>query len=222
MIHQLEADSIRLDYGSRKVLTDVYIKCETGKITGLLGRNGNGKTSLLNIIYGNLKAQYKSVRFDDQPVNAAFETPELLVYLPQFYFMPQQLTLKRIFSDFKLEYSTFEQTFPEFKSKYKSTLRDLSSGQRRLVEIFAVIKSPSQFALLDEPFSMLSPVLIDTIKALMLEEKNNKGLLVTDHLYEHIIAVSDTLYVLANGKTHLIRNPDEIAFLGYTKSANGL
>lgn len=42
MIHKLEADSISLEFGSRRILSDVYLKCETGKITGLLGRNGNG------------------------------------------------------------------------------------------------------------------------------------------------------------------------------------
>jgi len=42
MTHRLEADSIFLHFGERKILSDIYIKCETGKITGLLGRNGTG------------------------------------------------------------------------------------------------------------------------------------------------------------------------------------
>lgn len=54
MKHTLEADSIQLAFGQRQILTDIYFKCETGKIIGLLGRNGQGKTCLLNIVYGTL------------------------------------------------------------------------------------------------------------------------------------------------------------------------
>lgn len=54
MNHKLEIDSVFLEFGNRRILSDIYLKCETDKIIGLLGRNGNGKTSLMNIIYGNL------------------------------------------------------------------------------------------------------------------------------------------------------------------------
>lgn len=64
MINTLEADSILLEYGLRKILSDVYIKCETKKITGLLGRNGEGKTSLMNIIYGSLKPENQFVQIN--------------------------------------------------------------------------------------------------------------------------------------------------------------
>jgi ATPase subunit of ABC transporter with duplicated ATPase domains len=50
MKHILEADSVQLQFGERKILSDVYLKCETGKITGLLGRNGEGKSCLMRII----------------------------------------------------------------------------------------------------------------------------------------------------------------------------
>ena len=65
MTHKLEADSIHLEFKGRRILSDIYLKCETGKITGLLGRNGEGKTCLMEIIYGTLKSE-KSVRFDNR------------------------------------------------------------------------------------------------------------------------------------------------------------
>ena len=64
MIHKLEADGIQLAFDERNILTDIYIKCQTGKITGLLGRNGQGKSCLMEIIYGTRPAD-KSVRIDD-------------------------------------------------------------------------------------------------------------------------------------------------------------
>jgi ABC-type cobalamin/Fe3+-siderophores transport system ATPase subunit len=89
MIHTLQADSIRLEFDGRVILSDIYIKCETGKITGLLGRNGQGKSCLMKIIYGDLSCE-KSVRFDNVSQYEAFKRPDLLLYLPQFNFIPAQ------------------------------------------------------------------------------------------------------------------------------------
>lgn len=217
MMHVMEADSIHLELGSRRILSDIYLKCETGKVTGLLGRNGNGKTCLLNIIYGNMNPNSRSIRFDSTTIQHPYSRPDLLLYLPQFNFVPKTFTLKTVFSHFKLTYSLFEELFPEFKLKYKSRISDLSGGQRRLVEIYVILRSPANFVMLDEPFSHLSPLLIDAIKQLIIQEKENKGILVTDHMYRHIIDISDDIYLLLDGKTKLIKNVQEIESLGYAK-----
>ncbi|TKC03738.1 ATP-binding cassette domain-containing protein [Pedobacter frigoris] len=217
MKHTLEADGINLEFGNRKILSDIYLKCETGKITGLLGRNGNGKSCLMNIIYGTLNATDKSIRLDGRPLLQAYKKPEILLYLPQFNFIPKFLKLKSIFTDFNLEYNELESLFPEFKTKYNSRIKNLSGGQRRLIEIYIVLKSNSKFALLDEPFSHLSPLMIETVKELLLETKKTKGLLVTDHMFRDIIDVSDDLYLLTGGRTHLTKDIKELEFLGYAK-----
>jgi len=111
----------------------------------------------------------------------------------------------------------FEKLFIDFKTKYNSSVNELSGGQRRLVEAYIIIKSRSKFILLDEPFSHLTPLVIEAVKTLIIEEKKDKGFLITDHLYSHIVDISGNLYLLANRKTHLIKNMHEIAFLGYTK-----
>jgi ABC-type lipopolysaccharide export system ATPase subunit len=216
MTHKLEADSIQLEFKGRKILSSVYLKCETGKITGLLGRNGQGKTCLMKIIYGSLKCE-KSVRFDDVAQYEAYKRPDLLLYLPQFNFIPKPLSLKRVFNDFDLDYSAFEKRFPEFTSRYKSSVGILSGGDQRLVELYVVVKTISHFAMLDEPFTHLNPIQIDKVKELLLEEKENKGLLITDHMYRHITDICDHLYVLTNGKTYLTKSIEDIETLGYAR-----
>jgi len=216
MIHTLQADSIRLQFDGKIILSDIYIKCETGKITGLLGRNSEGKSCLMKIIYGDLICE-KSVRFDNISQYKAFTRPDLLLYLPQFNFIPAKLSLERILSDFELDYLLFESCFPEFVSKHKSLLGNLSGGERRLVEVYVIVKSKSQFAMLDEPFTHLNPIQVEKVKNLLCEEKNNKGLLITDHMFRHITGISDNVYVLTNGKTHLIKSEQEIEALGYAR-----
>ncbi|MDP9046794.1 MAG: ATP-binding cassette domain-containing protein [Bacteroidota bacterium] len=215
MIHTLEADGIQLEFGLRKILSDVYLKCETGKITGLLGRNGQGKTCLMNIILGTLKSSISSIRFDSNKIINARKRPELLLYLPQFNFIPKSNTIKMVLDDFRLSCNDFENRFPQFKGKQDAMVSQLSGGEWRMVEIYIIVKTPSLFAMLDEPFTHLSPVQIDNIKAFLLEEKSNKGLLITDHMYNHLLEVSDWVYLLRDGKTHLTNTAQDLDDLGY-------
>lgn len=216
MIHQLEADSIQLQFGGRVILSSVYLKCETGKITGLLGRNGQGKSCLMKIIHGTLKCE-KSVRIDNQAYHEVFKRADLLLYLPQFNFIPKSLSLKRVFHDFSLDFASFAARFPELASKYKSAVGSLSGGGQRLVELYVIVKTKSAFAMLDEPFTHLSPLQIEKVKELLMEEKKNKGLLITDHMYRQVLDICDNLYVLTNGKTHLAKSLEDIERLGYAR-----
>lgn len=217
MNHKLEIDSIQFEFNGRKILSDIYLQCETGKITGLLGKNGEGKSCLMNIIYGSLRCE-KSVRFDNVPIIQAFKRPNLLMYLPQFNFIPKTLSLQRIFQDFGLDYNKFQNTFSEFIIVDKKTsISNLSGGERRLIELYIIVKSATQFVMLDEPFTHLNPLQIEKVKELLKEEKANKGLLITDHMYRHVVDVYDNLYVLTKGKTFFAKNIVDIETLGYAK-----
>lgn len=217
MAHQLEVDSVQLQFGKREILSDVYLKCETGKITGLLGRNGTGKSSLMNIIFGSLEPAHKSVRFDGQSMPKAYQHHELLSYLPQYNYIPAHLTLSRVFSDFNLEFAPFEKYFPEFSQQHRSKIIQLSGGQRRLVETYVLIKSKSEFVMLDEPFSHLSPLMIASIKELIREEQPNKGFLISDHMYREVVELANDLYVLAEEKVYLITELADLERLGYAR-----
>lgn len=217
MIHKMEADGIVLELGVKKLLSDIYVHCETGKVTALLGRNGCGKTCLMNVMYGNMNPNSKSVRFDGKVVPVPFARPDLLLYLPQFNFVPGEFRLKKVFSHFDLEYAHFETLFPEFKLKYKERVGSLSGGQRRLLEIYLVLMANSKFAMLDEPFSLLSPIFIEIVRELIVRQKEKKGILVTDHMFRHIITISDEIYLLADGQTRKIKDINQLETLGYAK-----
>lgn len=216
MRHSLEVDSIILEFDTKRVLHDVYLKNETGKITGILGRNGSGKTCLMNIIYGELETNNKSIRLDGKVVFYGFRNPENFRYLPQFSFIPRNLKIKRIFKDFDLDFSQFTNEFPEFEKFYKVKLHRLSGGERRIIEIYSILASKAKFCMLDEPFSQIMPLHIETLKTILKNEKKNKGIIITDHLYEHVTEISDDLYVIANGKTYLTRDLDDLKTFGYT------
>lgn len=217
MLHKLEVDSVELQFGNKSILSSIYLKCETGKITGLLGRNGQGKSCLMEIIYGTLSCE-KSVRIDSVSKQELFKSPSLLVYCPQFSFIPKFLSLKRVFQDFTLDFQSFSTRFPEFVSNYNSSIGSLSGGGQRLVELYVIVKSNSKFAILDEPFTHISPLQIEKVKEMLLEEKSNKGLLISDHMYSQVLDLCDDIYLLADRRTHLTQSLSEIAKLGYLKT----
>ncbi|MBN9381435.1 MAG: ATP-binding cassette domain-containing protein [Chitinophagaceae bacterium] len=219
MTHTLTADSIQLEFGLRPILSDIYIQCQTGKITGLLGRNGQGKTCLMRIVYGDLPCSSRSVRFDNTVIPQPYRRPDLVRYLPQFNFIPPSLTVERVFSDFNLGLHELENIFPEFRPSRRSRIKDLSGGERRLINIYIISRSSSQFVLLDEPFSHLTPLQVEKVKMLLAEEKQNKGFLITDHLYQDILDISDKLYVLSDGRTRPVKGTEDLETFGYIRAS---
>lgn len=215
MRHILEADGIQLSFSNRSILSDIYIRCETGLITGLLGRNGQGKTCLMQIIYGTLLPGIKSVRFDGINHNTPYKRSDLLAFVPQFNFIPATLHISRVFKDFKLDFSEFQSIFPNSDINASSTISSLSGGQRRLIELYIIITGKSRFVMLDEPFSHLSPIQVDQIKALITVQKFNKGFLITDHMFQHVVDIADQIYLLSNGKLHMTKGVEELEYLGY-------
>src|SRR5580692_2524542 len=92
---------------SYRMTTELHLdglSVSIGRITGLLGRNGSGKTRLMK---------------------AAFAGHKNLSYLPQTEFIPPGLTLKRLFDDFQTDYQTFEKRFPEFQGWHHLKLKNL-------------------------------------------------------------------------------------------------
>jgi len=218
MTQILEVDSVILEFDSKRVLQDVYLKSETGKVTGLLGRNGTGKSCLMKIIFGELVSNDQSIRLNGNAIINKYRSPVDMRYLPQGRFIPNFLTIKRIFENFKLDFSDFTNEFPEFEKFYKTKFRNLSGGEQRIVEIYSILDCKTKFCMLDEPFSQVMPLHVDSIKKLILREKKDKGIIITDHLYKHIVDISDNLYVINNGKTYLTKSIQDLETLGYVSS----
>jgi ABC-type lipopolysaccharide export system ATPase subunit len=61
------------------------------------------------------------------------------------------------------------------------------------------------------------PLHVERIKELIKQESKNKGIIVTDHMYDHILDICEPIYLLKEGKTHLIKQPEEIELLEYAK-----
>jgi ABC-type lipopolysaccharide export system ATPase subunit len=215
MIHTLAIDSVELHFGERDILQGAYVGVQTGEVAGLLGRNGSGKSCLMRIIYGTLSCRYRTLKIDDRYTTRAYRQQGLIRYAPQFAWLPAGLRMERVFADFGIDIEDFLRDFPEMAKCRTQKIGQLSGGERRIVEIWLVLVSPVRFALLDEPFSQVMPLHIERIKDLIIREKANKGIILTDHMYRHILDVSDRVFVLSNKNSAIVKKEEDLRRLGY-------
>lgn len=206
----IEIDSVELYFSNRRILNGIYLKAETGIITGLLGRNGCGKSCLLQILFGSLQPKYKFIKIDGKPLFKPLYSQRNAAYLSQHQLAPNHVKIKTLFQLLKLDWVDFLSHFENFSKYYNSKLTHVSGGERRVIETYAVLKQEGAIVLLDEPFSNIAPLHIEKIKNLIVAEKSQKVIIVTDHYYRDIIDICDTLYLLNNGCTKKIEDLHEL------------
>jgi len=193
---RLELDNVELYHKSKLVLNSIYLKAESGHLTHISGANGSGKSSLLRIIFGDLQPKYKLLRLDQKPVMVPLYTLGQVKWLPENSFMPLNLPIRTAFQKYAVSWEAFKSLFEDFVPHSKSKFKNLSSGERRLVEAFLILKSPSKIVLLDEPFKSLSPVACERLKDLISEEKTAKLIISADHHTQHWEGLADRFYRL--------------------------
>ena len=215
----LEVDSVQKQHDGKIIISDVYLKCETGDIIGILGRNGSGKSTLLKIIFGTVAADFKFVRIDDVVKKKSSDLLKEISYLPQDNFIPNSFSVIKtialaIADDKVLEFCSDEM----IQSLLKKKIKHLSGGEIRYLEIKLVLSNNSKFVLLDEPYNGLSPIMIEKINQLITAMSSLKGILITDHNYQNVIKVSTRLALMKEGKLYHLKDENELVEKGYLKT----
>lgn len=216
MFNVLEIDSINKNFGNKQVLTDIYLKCITGDIIGLLGRNGTGKSTLLKIMFGSEAALNKFIRIDGKVYNCPYSASKQIAYLPQDSFLPKHLTVSNLIKLFlgKDNFNHFSDDTviaPFINNKVSF----LSGGELRYLEIKLLLTLPVKFVLLDEPFNGISPVLVESLKQLIRESSTSKGIILTDHDYRNVLDIANTYRLLYDGGMKIIQDRNDLIRWGY-------
>lgn len=199
-------------------MSDVYLKCETNDIIGLLGRNGSGKSTLLKIIFGITSADFKFIRIDGSVKTKTKDLFNEISYLPQDNCIPSVFTVKKA-----IELSISKDRIPEFYSDemmrkmLDKKISHLSGGELRYLEIKIILNNSSKFVLLDEPYNGLSPLMVEKVNELIAANSKTKGIIISDHNYENVIKVSTKLVLLKEGKAHHLLCKEELIEKGYLK-----
>ena len=217
MKNLLEVDSVMVSFNDRKILSDCYLRCETGDVIGILGRNGCGKSSLLKIIFGSLFTYFKFIRINGEVYDKPYKKGNLIAYLPQHDFLPKNISIKNIIDIYIADANGREKikNDPRLKSHLKKRISELSGGELRYFEIMLLVNLDTQFILLDEPFSKVEPLYKEVIIDLIKEYRQTKGFVITDHDYRNIIAASDRIILITEGACKTITSLNQLEFWNY-------
>lgn len=211
----LLVDSVTLSFGAKQVLSGAYITARTGCVTGVLGRNGCGKSCLFKCIMGGIKPQNIFIRFNEKRETDYGHIGKRIKYLPQQVFIPQSMTLGEAFSLYGVGYEGLIGFDTKFYSYKNRPVYELSGGAIRIAETYLILNAKAEFCILDEPFSNIAPKYVEKMQLLIDEQKAAKGIIISDHLYESVMKSTDDLFLLRDGYTFPVSAREDLIRHGY-------
>ena len=209
----LAAKNISKSFAGRMILRKIDIHLNQSEMLGLLGSNGAGKSTFMNIVLGILRCDFGDIflgntKLTNIPIH---ERSKLgIAYLPQQTAIFRGLTVyenllgiaqivKKNISEQK---DIVEKLMAEFSITHLRNIKatSLSGGERRRTEIARCLISNPKVLLLDEPFAGVDLLSIQDIKGLLLKlQHRGCAVLITDHNASQLLSVVDRAYVIANG-----------------------
>ena len=218
------AKNISKSFGKRVILRKIDIHLNKGEMLGLLGSNGAGKSTFMNIVLGLLKCDFGDIFLNNTKLTtlAVHQRSKLgIAYLPQQTSIFRGLTVYEnllgiaqiIKKSANEQKETVERIMAEFSITHLRNVKAtaLSGGERRRTEIARCLINNPKVLLLDEPFAGVDLLAIQDIKSLLLKlQARGCAVLLTDHNASQLLSVVDRAYVIASGNIVANGTPREI------------
>jgi urea transport system ATP-binding protein len=208
----LEAKTIDLHYGAAQALRSVSLTAEPGKVTCVLGRNGVGKTSLLDALAGQQPVSRGSISFDGQDITSLKPSDRArrgIAYVPQgreiFPLLTVEENLKTGFAPLKREDRTIPDDvfalFPVLNSMLGRRGGDLSGGQQQQLAIGRALVMRPKLLLLDEPTEGIQPSIIKDIGRAIsyLRSLGNIAIVLVEQYLDFACELGDQFAVMDRG-----------------------
>lgn len=234
----LKVQNLKKHFGGVRAVNDCNFEVQERTITALIGPNGSGKTTVFDLISGILKSDDGKIIFDDTDITGL--SPETIANLhglgisrlfQQAHLFNNLTVEKNLFLAFDNEDTKFWKNFlgkneitKEKEEKIKKMLemvglegfknklaRDLSYGQKRLIELIRTILNPHKLLMLDEPVAGVNPKLRRVIERILLELKQQgESILLIEHDMDFAFSIADRVIVMDEGKVIAEGAPEQI------------
>lgn len=198
----LVLDNVSKIYTNNKGIKNLSIQFQEGEITGILGRNGSGKTTMLKSILDLVQIDNGSILWNDKPVYDQYQ--DVAFISEEGSFMPN-MSAKEYGNFLKDYYVHFDQNkYEELLSKFEISdsgkIKEFSKGQQMKTEIAAGFAMNAKLIVLDEPFNGLDVYAKeDTIKLLIEQLHDDTIILISTHNIEEIETIADRCIVIDGG-----------------------
>ena len=200
---------------NRPVLDNFNIEIPMGKIVGLLGPNGCGKSTLMKLISGLLQADSGEILIADEPVGE--NSKALVSFLPERTYFSSNMKVSELISFFEDFYKDFDtarayKLLEDLLIDPKASLKSLSKGTKEKVQLILVMSRNAKLYLLDEPIAGVDPAAREYILSTIVSNYNPEAtIIITTHLISDIEQILDDFVFLGFGGNILLTGNAEEA-----------
>ena len=203
-------DHVTKNYGHEVALMDVSLKIQPGRIIGLLGPNGSGKTTIIKLINGLLQPSLGNIYIHGQLPSPA--SKKVVSYLPDTTYLNENMKINdaiRYFQDFYTDFNMQRayQLLNDLHLHPNQKLNTLSKGNKEKVQLILVMSREADLYVLDEPIGGVDPAARDYILRTIIQNRRpNSSVLISTHLIADIEQVLDEAIFINQGRILLHEN----------------
>lgn len=203
-------DHVTKNYGQAVALMDVSLNIQPGRIIGLLGPNGSGKTTIIKLINGLLQPSLGNIYIHGQLPSPA--SKKVVSYLPDTTYLNENMKIVdaiRYFQDFYADFNVQRayQLLNDLHLHPNQKLNSLSKGNKEKVQLILVMSREADLYVLDEPIGGVDPAARDYILRTIIQNRRpNSSVLISTHLIADIEQVLDEAIFINQGRILLHEN----------------
>ena len=210
----LECIHLSKEFDNKKILNDINFKIPRGKIVGLLGKNGTGKSTLIKLINDLLTPTSGEVLINGK--TPGVESKKLISYLPERTYLDKGMFVKDVVEFFNTFYDDFDsekayKLLSDLELDKNMKLTKMSKGMQEKVQLILVMSRKADIYILDEPLGGVDPATRDYILDTILSNFNEgASVIISTHLIADIERILDEVIFIDKGKIVLTGSADEI------------
>lgn len=211
---RLEIVNLTKSYGEKEVLKGIDFTFEQGKIYGLLGRNGAGKTTFFNALNDDIDVDSGSFFVEDEYGKNKLKFSDI-GYVVSTPVVPEFLTAKEFLSFFieiNEERIGFKRSIDEYfemvkieKEDQNKLLKEYSQGMKNKMQLLINIIANPKIILLDEPLTSLDIVVQEEMKKLLRNLKKDHIIIFSTHILELAMDLCDDIVILNHKKLEIVK-----------------
>ena len=199
----LKCNGLSKSYDFTNALNNVNLSVKSGRIVGLLGPNGSGKTTFIKLLNGLLKPTQGEILIDGK--NPGIETKMIVAYLPDKNYLDNTKTVKailRLFADF---YEDFDleravKMLKDLDIDSSKRFKLLSKGTKEKIQLILVMCRKAKLYLLDEPIAGVDPAARDYILNTIIKNYNKEAaVIISTHLIADVEPILDEAIFISKG-----------------------
>ena len=210
----LECKNLSKSFNNKKILKDINLIIPRGKIVGLLGKNGQGKTTLIKLINDLLTPTSGEILIEGK--HPGIESKKIISYLPERTYLDKEMKVIDTLNYFNEFYDNFDinkakKLLKDLDLDINSKISKMSKGMQEKLQLILVMSREADLYILDEPLGGIDPATRDYILDTILSNfKEGSSVIISTHLISDIERILDEVIFIDKGKIILTASADEL------------